>query len=67
MATTDAWYIVKQESGHCEIQAGSTMPELQTPNTTGLQSRDVWGPFNSRQEAIARRVGLIRAGKCLPS
>jgi hypothetical protein len=25
-----------------------------------------WGPFDSQQEAIARRVGLIRAGKCQP-
>ncbi|MGD1903678.1 MAG: DDE transposase family protein [Geitlerinemataceae cyanobacterium] len=25
-----------------------------------------WGPFASPPEAIARRVGLIRAGKCQP-
>ncbi|MCS6813697.1 MAG: hypothetical protein NZ772_09040 [Cyanobacteria bacterium] len=67
MATTDVWYIVKQESGHCEIRAGSTMHQPQPSTTTEPQSQDVWGPFSSRQEAIARRVGLIRAGKCLPS
>jgi hypothetical protein len=25
-----------------------------------------WGPFSSREEAIAKRIGLIRAGKCQP-
>jgi len=25
-----------------------------------------WGPFETRGQAIAKRVGLIRAGKCRP-
>ncbi|MEM6714570.1 MAG: hypothetical protein AAGD09_17225 [Cyanobacteria bacterium P01_F01_bin.56] len=25
-----------------------------------------WGPYASQGDAIARRVGLIRAGKCQP-
>ncbi|MCY7273232.1 MAG: DDE transposase family protein, partial [Phormidesmis sp. CAN_BIN44] len=28
--------------------------------------REQWGPFESQGVAIARRVGLIRAGKCKP-
>ena len=26
-----------------------------------------WGPFKTQNQAIAKRVGLIRAGKCQPS
>ncbi|PZO50410.1 MAG: DDE transposase family protein [Phormidesmis priestleyi] len=26
-----------------------------------------WGPFKTQSQAIAKRVGLIRAGKCKPS
>ena len=50
------WYIVKQEDGTCEIVSGIEKP----PNLTS------WGEFATREEAIAKRVGLIRAGKCQP-
>lgn len=53
-----AWYIIKCEDGHCEIIAESDLAEA--------QAQDQWGPFASQAEAIARRVGLIRAGKCQP-
>jgi hypothetical protein len=33
---------------------------------TDLAQVKRWGPFASRDEAIARRVGLIRAGHCQP-
>ncbi len=53
------WHVVQQSDGHCEI---CTQGELDStpdnPNT--------WGPFTSRNEAIAKRVGLIRSGKCRP-
>jgi hypothetical protein len=51
---SDSWYVRKQPAGHCEIVQGE--------NPIG----DVWGPYGSQQEAIAKRVGLIRAGKCRP-
>ncbi|MBD2092762.1 DDE transposase family protein [Microcoleus sp. FACHB-1515] len=49
------WYIVKQADGHCAI--------VPTPPA---EKAEKWGPFESQGEAIARRVGLIRSGKCLP-
>lgn len=52
------WYIVKAASGHCEILA-------QTESNEQPDS-DSWGPFSTQSEAIARRVGLIRSGKCQP-
>ncbi|MBF2074234.1 MAG: hypothetical protein IGS50_10810 [Synechococcales cyanobacterium C42_A2020_086] len=58
MTTPTAWYIVKQPNGQCAIT--STPPEGET-------ATEQWGPFASESEAIARRVGLIRAGKCQPA
>lgn len=61
--TSDAWYVVKQADGHCTI-----VPEGDLDQSGADQTRkaDRWGPFASQGEAIARRVGLIRAGKCQP-
>jgi hypothetical protein len=57
---TETWHVVKRPVGNCEIlpsnEATEANPEI----------IDKWGPFNSKGEAIARRVGLIRAGKCQP-
>jgi hypothetical protein len=66
----ESWYIVKRSDGHCEIVPGK--PSSGNPNQTSpdsstsgaIDSSEQWGPFNSQAEAIARRVGLIRAGKC---
>ncbi|MBE9098047.1 DDE transposase family protein [Vacuolonema iberomarrocanum] len=55
------WYIVKQPEGHCAI-----VPQADLPPTTEGETSQKWGPFASQGEAIARRVGLIRAGKCQP-
>lgn len=60
MQDTQNWYIVKRPAGHCEIVSSQTIEE----NGPTVQER--WGPFNSQDEAIARRVGLIRASKCQP-
>jgi hypothetical protein len=58
------WYIVKQPAGTCEIvQANPNDPE---PNDKDPKPEEIWGPFEAEGEAIARRVGLIRAGKCQP-
>lgn len=52
------WYILKGKDGLCQIVS---VKNEQAPEAEGF-----WGPFSSQGEAIARRVGLIRAGKCQP-
>jgi hypothetical protein len=59
MSDTQNWYIVKQKNGQCEI-----VPSTQVE---GEETSERWGPFSSQQDAIARRIGLIRAGKCQPA
>jgi len=61
MSDATEWYIVKQPEGHCTIVTKADLP----PSTAGEEPQ-TWGPFASQGEAIARRVGLIRAGKCQP-
>ena len=61
MNETQSWYIVKRTEGYCEIVPSNSITELNTPD---VQER--WGPFASQDEAVARRIGLIRAGKCQP-
>ena len=72
------WYILKQNDGHCEIsqieisQIEISQIELAKGSAPGEEEEDKapveqWGPFQSQDEAAARRVGLIRAGKCMPS
>ena len=68
MSESNQWFIVKQDNGQCALvsdgaddkpEDSSAQSELETP--------EQWGPFASQAEAIARRVGLIRAGKCQPA
>jgi hypothetical protein len=69
MKDSEAWYIVKQADGHCEIvSAGSVDAESTNTSTTNENAAEEerWGPFASQSDAIARRVGLIRSGKCQP-
>lgn len=64
MSEMDAWYIVKQETGNCVI-----VPATQLATSSAQpanSSEEQWGPYTSRDEAISRRVGLIRSGKCKP-
>lgn len=58
MSETTNWHIVKRPSGQCEI-----VPEGKDQKS----GAETWGPFASQNEAIAKRVGLIRAGKCKPA
>jgi hypothetical protein len=51
------WYIVKQPNETCQIVDDSAVAEA---------AAEKWGPYGSREEAIAKRIGLIRAGKCTP-
>ncbi len=60
MNDSQTWYIVKRSVGNCEI-----IPSDQVGDDN-LEIIEQWGPFSSQEEAIARRVGLIRAGKCQP-
>jgi hypothetical protein len=64
-----SWYIVKRSDGHCDIVPGNPAPANPKPPTSDaepIDSSEQWGPYDSQSEAIARRVGLIRAGKCQP-
>lgn len=61
METTQTWHIVKRPAGNCEI-----IPSNEATGDDNPEIIEKWGPFDSQQEAIARRVGLIRAGKCQP-
>ncbi|MEH2295155.1 DDE transposase family protein [Nostoc sp.] len=60
MNNAQTWYIVKRSAGNCKI-----VPSDQVGDGN-LEIIEQWGPFSSQEEAIARRVGLIRAGKCQP-
>lgn len=62
MENTQTWYIVKRSEGPCEI-----LPSAQVEDNKDPSIVERWGPFESQQDAIARRVGLIRAGKCQPA
>lgn len=60
-ATQDSssWHIIQQPDGHCEICSQTELAQI-------IDAQKTWGPFANRAAAIAKRVGLIRAGKCLP-
>jgi hypothetical protein len=64
---SDAWYIVKQSDGHCKIVTAIDIKDTRNENGETSTEPERWGPFASQEEAIARRVGLIRAGKCQPA
>jgi len=60
MTETSKFYIVKHRAGNCEILP---IAELEPLNPSIIEK---WGPYDSPEDAIARRIGLIRAGKCQP-
>ncbi|MBE9216093.1 DDE transposase family protein [Plectonema cf. radiosum LEGE 06105] len=60
MQLSQSWYIVKQPTGNCKIVSSEEASGDDTEIT------EKWGPFSSKEEAIARRIGLIRTGKCQP-
>ncbi len=67
MSEISNWYVVKQADGHCEIVPIQSSQDGAVSEATDDPTQERWGPFASAQEAIARRVGLIRAGKCKPA
>jgi hypothetical protein len=60
MTESPKFYIVKRPTGSCEILPGE---QVRSEDSTIVEK---WGPYDSSQDAIARRIGLIRAGKCQP-
>ncbi len=58
MSEAATWYVVKVAATNCQIM---TQAELESVTVT-----EQWGPYQTEGEAIAKRVGLIRAGKCQP-
>ena len=60
MTETAKFYIVKRPAGNCEILP---VAEVEAQNSSIVER---WGPYDSAADAIARRIGLIRAGKCQP-
>lgn len=72
MTQPHQWYICQQPDGQCLILTADDLSD-QDVEPTDLSSTASeepllrWGPFESQSEAIARRVGLIRSGKCKPA
>lgn len=60
MENSQPWYIVKRNTGRCEIVPNNLVKD------DDPEIIEKWGTFASQEEAIARRIGLIRAGKCQP-
>ncbi|MEO1067725.1 MAG: hypothetical protein AAFW95_01185 [Cyanobacteria bacterium J06638_6] len=58
----EGWYIIQEELGTCAVLSAENVSREQLQD-----KRPIWGPYASQQEAIARRVGLIRSGKCTPA
>ena len=70
MSDTAVWYVVKQANGQCLVLPSNDVqsPQIEPSQTASEPSSlEQWGPYDSQQDAIARRVGLIRAGKCQPA
>ena len=61
MNNSQSWHIVKRPAENCEI-----VPSQEVTEEDNTEIIEQWGPFTSQEEAIARRVGLIRSGKCKP-
>ncbi|TYQ30663.1 DDE transposase family protein [Pseudanabaena sp. UWO310] len=55
----EQWFICKRDTGICEIIKADNKESI-------ANSVETWGGFASQGEAIAKRIGLIRAGKCQP-
>jgi hypothetical protein len=60
MNNSEQFYIIKRPAGTCEILP---IAQIEAQNSTIIEK---WGPYDSPEDAIARRIGLIRAGKCQP-
>lgn len=73
------WHIVQQSNEQCIILTDQALQDLASQPDTGSNadvdaqaaknSRPLktWGPFETQNQAIAKRIGLIRSGKCKPA
>lgn len=57
----EGWYVVQGEDGSCQVLSAESVSRERLQD-----QRPIWGPYATQDEAIARRVGLIRSGKCNP-
>jgi hypothetical protein len=55
------WYIIKRPNQTCEVISAQELMHILESDIL-----EQWGSFSTQGEAIAKRVGLIRAGKCQP-
>jgi hypothetical protein len=58
----EGWYIVQVPDGTCEVLSAECISRERLQG-----QRPIWGPYATQEDAIARRVGLIRSGKCNPA
>lgn len=58
----EGWYVVQTEDGTCNVLSAESISRERLQ-----ERRPMWGPYATQQEAITRRVGLIRSGKCEPA
>ncbi len=65
-ALEESWYIVKQASQQCEIMTETDLRALPQQDESDKSKCAKWGPFETQNQAYAKRIGLIRAGKCQP-
>ena len=66
MPQLENWYIVRLPEGNCAIFPEDSLNLEFAMREADVNTLEKWGPFESEVAAIARRVGLIRAGKCNP-
>ncbi|MEI6327973.1 MAG: DDE transposase family protein [Pseudanabaena sp. ELA645] len=57
--TSEQWFICKRDNNICELVKSNNKDEI-------TDAVEIWGAFASQGEAIAKRIGLIRSGKCQP-
>ncbi|MFZ4557408.1 MAG: DDE transposase family protein [Pseudanabaena sp.] len=56
---SEQWFICKRDNSICEIIKSTSKDEI-------TDAIEIWGALASQGDAIAKRVGLIRSGKCQP-
>lgn len=76
------WHIVQQSNEQCIILTDQALQDLTSqpdidsdadpdadPDAQAVKDSlplKTWGPFKTQNQAIAKRIGLIRSGKCKP-
>ena len=70
------WHIVQQANEQCVILSDQALQDLasQPDNSSDADAQmakdspplKTWGPFKTQNQASAKRIGLIRSGKCKP-